>query len=67
MESKVDEGHLGGKKCGVVRIVLGQKPDQLFQIFYIFRIEEYWLSIITSFESEDRDEIYQAINGCTFN
>jgi hypothetical protein len=68
MESAVDEGTLDGKECGVVRIVIGQKPDQFFQLFYVFRIKEHWFSIVASFDNnEDRDEIYEAINGCTFN
>ena len=68
MESKVDDGLLGGEKCGIVRIVIGQKPNQFFQIFYIFERKGYWFSIITSFDNNaDRDEIYESLNGCTFN
>jgi len=68
MESKVDEGILGGKECGIVRFVVGQKPNQFFQIYYVFKMKEYWFSIVaTSDNNEDRDEIYKAINECTFN
>ena len=68
MESKVDDGILGGEKCGIVRIVIGQKPNQFFQIFYIFERKGYCFSIITSFDNNtDRDEIYEALNGCTFD
>jgi hypothetical protein len=68
MESGIDEGTLGGEKCGVVRFVIGQKPLQLWQLYYVFKRKGHWLSIIATFDNNtDRDEIYEALNGCTFD
>ena len=68
MESGIDEGILGGEKCGVVRFAIGQKPLQLLQLYYVLKRKGYWFSIIATFDNDqDRDEIYEALNGCTFN
>ena len=67
IDSKVDEGDLGGQPCGITRIAIN--ADNPFgQVYYTFKRRGYWLSMVVTFTDPIlRDEIYEALNGCTFN